>query len=49
MGLKMKNVNLMRVHKKTTYMGNCRKRAGGLVKNREGVFEGEVDTLMRTT
>ena len=37
----------MRVHKKTIHMGNCLKRAGelgkfagGLVKNREGVFEG---------
>ena len=32
-------------HKKIIYMGNCLKRglgqfAGGLVKNREGVFEG---------
>ena len=43
----MKNNNIMRVHKKTIHMGNCLKRAGelgkfagGLVKNREGVFEG---------
>ena len=36
-------------HKEIIYMGNCLKRGlgqftGGLVKNREGVFEG-VDTL----
>ena len=38
--------------KEIIYMGNCLKRrlgqfAGGLVKNREGVFEG-VDTLIHT-
>ena len=50
----MNNNNIMRVHKKTIHMGNCLKRAGelgkfagGLVKNREGVFEGG-DTSMRT-
>ena len=37
-------------HKEIIYMGNCLKRglgqfAGGLVKNREDVFEG-VDTLI---
>ena len=42
----MKNVNIMGVHKKTIYMGNCLKRrqleqfVGGLAKNREGAFEG---------
>ena len=41
------------VHKKTIHMENCQKNgglgqfAGGLLKNREGVFEG-VDTLIRT-
>ena len=51
----MKNNNIMRVHKKTIHMGNCLKRAEelgkfaeGLVKNREGVFEGGGDTSMRT-
>ena len=40
----MKNVNIMGVHKKTIYMGNCPKRGGGsLVKNREDVFGGGVD------
>ena len=39
-------------HKEIIYMGNCLKRGleqfvGGLVKNREGVFEG-VDTLIHT-
>ena len=44
----MKNVNIMGVHKKTIYMGNCPKRGGGLVKNREDVFGGWVDTSMHT-
>ena len=48
MGLRMKNVNIMGVHKKTIYMGNCPKRGGGLVKNREDVFGGGVDTSMHT-
>ena len=39
MGLKMKNVNIMGVHKKTIYMENCLKR-GGMAKNKEGIFEG---------
>ena len=39
MGLKMKNVNIMGVHKKTIYMENCLKREG-MVKNKEGIFEG---------
>ena len=39
MGLKMKNVNIMGVHKKPIYMENCLKR-GGMVKNKEGIFEG---------
>ena len=47
MGLKMKNVNIMGVHKKAIYVENCLK-GGGLVKNREGVFEGEVDASMHT-
>ena len=39
-------------HKEIIYMGNCLKRwlgqfAGGLVKNRKGVFEG-VDILIHT-
>ena len=45
----MKNVNIMGVHKKSIYMGNCLKRGGGLgkfvgglVKNGEGVFEGRL-------
>ena len=52
MGLKMKNIIMGFLQflgegsqKKTIYMGNCLKRglgqfAGGLAKNREGVFEG---------
>ena len=41
----MKNVNIMVVHQKEG-LGQF---AGGLAKNSdEGVFEGEVDTLMHT-
>ena len=49
----MKNVNIMRVHKKTIYMGNYLKRrglgqfAGGLAKHREGGFEGGNGSIPR--